>query len=145
MTPPLPITGGCMCGTVRFEIAAQPLSTRTCWCRLCQYLGAGSATVNALFPSAAFSLTGATTAYVSTADSGNVMRRHFCTTCGTQVHGTAESRPHIVVVRAGALDNPELGRPQATIWAAAAPAWACIDPTIPTLDGQPASPPPAPE
>ena len=44
------ITGGCLCGAVRYEIDAEaPIAARTCWCRLCQYLGAGSATVNALF------------------------------------------------------------------------------------------------
>lgn len=135
------VTGGCLCGAVRFEIAAAPIATRTCWCRLCQYLGAGSATVNALFPSTAFRLSGATTDHVSIADSGTVMHRHFCPACGTQVHGMAESRPHIVVIRAGALDDPELGRPQSTIWTATAPSWACIDPDLPQLDGQPAPPP----
>ena len=44
------ITGGCLCGAVRFEIEADaPLGVRQCWCRVCQYLGAGSGTVNAIF------------------------------------------------------------------------------------------------
>ncbi len=131
------ISGGCLCGAVRFAISADPIATRTCWCRLCQYIGAGSATVNALFPSDHFTITGTLGDYVSVADSGSVMHRHFCPACGTHTHGFAESRPHIVVVRAGALDNLELGRPQGTIWTSAAPSWACFDPSIPAVGGQP--------
>ena len=44
------ITGGCPCGAVRYRINGALITTRVCWCRLCQHIGAGSATVNACFP-----------------------------------------------------------------------------------------------
>ena len=131
------ITGGCLCGAVRYEITAEPIVTRVCWCRLCQYLGAGSATVNVCFPSAALSVEGAMTDYRSTADSGNVMHRRFCGTCGTALFSEAESRPHLIFVRAGTLDEPEGARPAMTIWTSQAPTWACMDPTLPKSMGQP--------
>jgi hypothetical protein len=34
-------------------------------------------------------------------------------------------------VRAGTLDEPDLGKPQSTIWTASAPSWACFDPDLP--------------
>ena len=43
--------GGCLCGAVRIAVSADPLLTRLCWCRLCQSLAAGNATVNVVFPS----------------------------------------------------------------------------------------------
>lgn len=43
------ITGGCLCGSVRYRFAAAPIVTRVCWCRDCQYPGAGSGTVNVCF------------------------------------------------------------------------------------------------
>jgi len=40
-------------------------------------------------------------------------------------------------IRAGALDDPGLIAPQATIWTGQAPDWACFDPAIPQNEGQP--------
>ena len=44
------ISGGCLCRAVRYRISAAPVVTRECWCRVCQYLGAGSGTVNRVSP-----------------------------------------------------------------------------------------------
>ncbi len=135
------ITGKCLCGAVRYQIDTPPLLVRTCWCRVCQTIGAGSATVNAVFPSAAFTCAGEIGTYTSIADSGNVMNRHFCPTCGVHVYGRVESRPDIVVVRVGTLDDPEIAKPAMTIWTSRAPSWACLDPALPKFDGQPPPPP----
>jgi hypothetical protein len=131
------ITGGCLCRAVRYRVAAAPLITRVCWCRLCQYLGAGSGTVNVCFLSAAMSIEGQLQDFRSVADSGNVMHRRFCPVCGTPMFSEAEARPHLIFVRAGTLDDPELVKPAATIWASQAPAWACIDEELPVVAAQP--------
>jgi hypothetical protein len=130
------ITGGCLCKAVRYRIDAEPIVTRVCWCRLCQYLGAGSGTVNTCFPSSALSITGDLRDFRSIADSGNVMHRQFCAVCGTPVLSSAEARPHLVFVRSGTLDDPGVASPAVTIWTAAAPAWACVDARLPRLPGQ---------
>jgi hypothetical protein len=131
------INGGCLCRAVRYQIRAAPILTRSCWCRLCQYLGAGNATVNVCFPSASITIEGELRDYRSIADSGNRMQRRFCPTCGTQMFSEAEDRPHLIFVRAGTLDDPELARPSLTIWTAQAPSWACIDASLPREQGQP--------
>lgn len=131
------IAGGCLCKAVRYRIAAQPITTRTCWCRVCQYIGAGSATVNACFPADAVTIEGELRDFRSIADSGNVMHRRFCSSCGTHIFSAAESRPHLLFVRAGTLDDPEIARPAATIWTSQAPSWACIDEAIPKIERQP--------
>jgi hypothetical protein len=131
------ITGGCLCKRVRFRITAAPIIMRMCWCRDCQYFAAGNATVNLAFPSQALVIDGEPADYRSVADSGNVMHRKFCATCGTQLFSSAESRPHVVFVRNGALDDTELMRPAATIWTDSAPEWAWIDDSLPRFEGQP--------
>ena len=136
------ISGGCLCGSVRYVTSDEPITARFCWCRVCQYFAAGNAAVSVCFPSAGLSIAGETRDFVSVADSGNRMHRRFCPACGVHLFSEAESRPHLIFVRAGTLDDPERARPSATIWTARAPSWACIDETLPQWPGQP--PPPAP-
>jgi len=138
---PAPITGSCFCRAVRFQAGHTPIAVRACWCRDCQYLAAGNALVNAIFRAEDFTCTGDLGVYVSNADSGSVMRRSFCPTCGTQLFSQSDRRPQLIVVRVGTLDDPEIGRPQATIWTRSAPSWAHIGCDGPTFDGQPPPPP----
>jgi hypothetical protein len=131
------ITGGCLCRAIRYEMSAAPIVTRVCWCRVCQFIGAGSGTVNTCFPSAALTLHGEPRVYQSVADSGNVMHRRFCPHCGTHLFSAAESRPHLLFVRAGTLDDTEVAQPSTTIWTSQAPSWACINQALPRTERQP--------
>src|SRR5271166_6446334 len=111
------ITGGCLCGAVRFEISADaPLGARHCWCRVCQYLGAGSGAVGAVFLKDAVTVSGPLTDFVIHADRGSVMHRRFCARCGTPIVSEAEPRPRLSFVRVGGLYNSNVAAPTATIW-----------------------------
>lgn len=131
------VRGGCLCGAVRYEIEAGPITTRVCWCRTCQAFSAGGGTVNVCFASDAVRIEGQPADYVSVADSGTVMHRRFCPRCGVHLFSVAESRPHLTYVRAGSLDDREVARPAATIWVSQAPSWACIDSRLPQIEKQP--------
>lgn len=132
------VTGKCLCGAVRFSFPEEPIVRRACWCRDCQYLAAGNASVNVIFRKAGFACTGEVRAYESLADSGTSMRRSFCPTCGTPLFSEAATRPDVMVVRAGTLDDPELGRPEGFIWTASAPRWGHVDSNLANCEGQPA-------
>jgi hypothetical protein len=131
------ITGGCLCGRVRFRSSAPPLVTRYCWCRDCQHFAAGSPTVNVAFPSDAVTIEGDPTDYVSTSDGGNRMHRSFCPTCGSPMFSQAEVRPNVIIIRAGALDDANVAEPSLSIWTDSAPHWACIDADLPMTPKQP--------
>ncbi len=143
MSDTRPITGGCLCKAVRFEAKAKPVMTRQCWCRDCQYFGAGSSTVNLVFETDDVAITGELRMFTSLADSGNTMVRGFCPACGTPVTGASSARPQFIIVRAGALDHPDLATPSMNIWTNSAPAWAHLDPELPATPGQPPPPPAA--
>lgn len=138
---PLPITGGCLCGAVRYSVSAPPIAVRQCWCRDCQYWASGSATVNAVFEVGKVAMTDTLATFVSTADSGNTMRRGFCPACGTPVTSASDARPEYVVLRVGTMDQPSLVPPAMTIWTDSAPAWAHHDPGLPATPK--GAPPPA--
>jgi hypothetical protein len=138
----MPTHGGCLCKAVRYQLNAAPIVTRICWCRVCQYIAAGSGTVNVAFAREALSVSGELGEFVMAADSGNVMRRRFCPKCGTHLFTASDARPQLIFLRAGSLDDPELARPAMTIWTQSAPSWACISTEIPRVERQP--PPPTP-
>ena len=133
----MPITGRCYCGAVRFRFDQPPIARRACWCRDCQYLSSGNASINAIFKVETFSLEGECGEYISTADSGTIMRRRFCPKCGTPLFSEALSRPELIVVRVGALDEREASGPESVIWAASRPSWGFIDASLPSCTGQP--------
>jgi hypothetical protein len=136
------IAGKCFCGQVQFTIDAEPVGARMCWCRDCQRIASGSATVNVLFPEEAVKYRGEITKLEKVADSGNTVERGFCPQCGSQMYSkTVQPKGMPMRVRAGTLDDPELMAPQAIIWASSAPSWATLDPGIPHHPKGPPSPP----
>ena len=130
------LTGGCLCRAVRFTSGA-PLMKRQCWCTNCQAIACGNASNGVIVATATLSVAGTLTVYRSHADSGAVMVRSFCPTCGVHVLSAAEREPHYVVIRAGALDDLEIARPESVIWTDSAPSWALIDPTVPSCRRHP--------
>ena len=113
-------TGRCFCGAVSYKIDADPLGCRMCWCRDCQYIASGSATVNVLFPAEAVRFSGEVTLLEKTAESGNTVERGFCPSCGTQLFSRSPGTDLPIRIRAGTLDDRELMAPRAIIWAASA-------------------------
>ena len=63
--------------------------------------------------------------------------RRFCRQCGTPLFSQSLARPHLIVVRAGALDDPDLARPESIIWSASAPSWSAGLSDLPSIEGQP--------
>ena len=131
--------GRCLCGAVHYQIDAEPLVARICWCRTCQKI-AGNGTANALFPAAAIAVTGDLACYVSTADSGNQISRQFCPACGSHLFASSSANALFRVVRIGTLDEPSAVPPQLNIWSGSAPNWACLDPALRAEVGQPPLP-----
>ncbi|MES2974755.1 MAG: GFA family protein [Pseudomonadota bacterium] len=129
-------TGGCLCGEIRYEIAAAAGPSRICWCRDCQRISSNG-TVNVIFPSDSIKISGESGKHEKTADSGNTVTRRFCANCGTQLFSDSSGRPGLTVVRVGTLDEPSAVKPTTNIWVASAPSWACVDPALEQFEGPP--------
>lgn len=133
--------GRCNCGSVTAVITAEPVATRQCWCRQCQKAASGSPTNNAIFPTDAVTLSGTITSWEYEAASGNTLTQTFCSTCGSHIFAQSSARPHLQTFRLGFLHEPHGLSPQVAIWTEEAPAWALIDPALPSFLRQPPPPP----
>jgi hypothetical protein len=124
-------TGGCHCGAIRYECAAEPGPGRHCQCTDCRRLS-GSGHVSSMeIPLAALHVSGQPRSYDTRSESGNVVTRRFCATCGTPLFSTNSALPGRAFLRASSLDDPALFKPQAVIWSSSAVAWDMLDPALP--------------
>jgi hypothetical protein len=130
-------TGSCLCKAVTINISSEPLVARACWCRTCQFLGSGNATINAAFLADTVNITGPVTWFNDTADSGNQMSRGFCGKCGTPMFSKGTRTPDRLVVRLGVFDDINAITPKGAIWTSSAPDWAEFDPHAPQHSHQP--------
>jgi len=105
------VTGGCLCGAVRYRTEAEPIVARLCWCRVCQYFATGNAAVGVCLPSAGLSVVGETRDYASVADSGNRMHRRFCPTCGTHLFSAFFSAELLIMLKRAGIRTREVGVP----------------------------------
>ncbi len=122
------LSGGCICGAIRYETEAEPAAMLKCHCRDCQRAGgSGYAPVLAV-PAAAVTVTGAPRYYNTVGDEGKAVQRGFCPTCGSQVLVKLERLPDLLGIQAASLDDPSLFKPGLDIFTSSAWAWDHISP-----------------
>lgn len=119
------ISGGCLCGKVRFEGEAEPQFQVKCYCVDCRRTsGAGHASMMGFLEPREFS---------SLADRRNTVAHASRPRCGSGVDACNGGMPRLIFVRASALDDPDLFSPQAVVWTARAPRWGAVTSGIPAF------------
>ena len=126
-------TGSCLCGAVRFNSTADPQIVGHCHCVDCRKSSGTGHCTHLIVPEAAFSVTGAVTFYDRAADSGNIVSRGFCGTCGSPIYSRNSAMPVVVFPRASVLDDPGVVTPQMIVYASRAPSWDHMDPALPSF------------
>ena len=108
-----PITGGCLCGRVRYRADAAPILVTHCHCTLCRRQSGAAFLTWASFPSTAFTITqGAPAVFRATEKA----ERSFCAKCGTPLSFRFFASPGEIDVTLGSLDDPNAMQPQDHIW-----------------------------
>lgn len=128
------LEGGCLCGSVRYQSLADPLATVQCYCSDCRRIGGTCHATHTVVPEETFYLSGEVAAYSRTADSGNVITRRFCPLCGSAIFHTREGLDGKVVIRTSSLDDPEIAKPDRSIYVASAISWDPPDPNLPSFE-----------
>lgn len=111
-------TGGCYCGSLRYESEGEALMKAQCHCRECQYLTGGAPNYFMAMPEAGFRYTKGAPREFTRKDLDNPVTREFCHECGTHILTRAPSLVGAVIVKAGSLDDPgtAYGEPQMAIF-----------------------------
>lgn len=117
------ITGGCLCGALRYRAEGEPSFQGLCHCRNCQRLSGGGHVGWLTFPEQSVTVDGETRSYATTGGSGATATRFSCPTCHSIVYGTAEVMPGLVNLYAGSLDDTAQFKPQIAIFIRSRPAW----------------------
>jgi hypothetical protein len=130
-------TGRCLCGAVTFTINAEPVTMGQCHCRDCQRASGTGHMSLARFHRNDVVIQGQTTSYASTADSGNINTRHFCPKCGARVYGENSSRPNMVNISAGCMDDSAWFSPRAVVYAKDRPVWDKTSEAVPNFERMP--------
>jgi hypothetical protein len=118
----LPLTGGCGCGAVRFEVDAPLASASYCHCTRCQRRTGTAAAVTARVTPGSFKLvTGEE--HVRAWAPENGFEKMFCGLCGSALFSRNPQDPSVIGVRFGAFDRDPGIRPQYRQFVAYAAPW----------------------
>jgi hypothetical protein len=118
------ITGGCLCGALRYEAQGEPLYAGHCYCTDCQKVS-GSAFIPFMgFSAGALKFSGASKPFVCKAFNGGDATRNFCPICNSLVFGGVVGESDSFTIYAGSLDDKSRFHPQIAIFARSRPAWA---------------------
>jgi hypothetical protein len=96
------VTGGCLCGAVRYEAAA-PIHGSYCHCRMCQKGYGGFFQAVLKFEGSQFRYSQGHPKFYR---SSSYARRGFCAECGSPIAFVYDGNPHVWIL-IGTLDHPE--------------------------------------
>ena len=114
---PETITGGCLCGEIRYECQGEPVASFICHCTDCQQFTGSVFAAALFFPRESFRiLSGGPTKFAVTAESWKKVERKFRSKCGASLFEVLEKLPDLISVAAGSLDDKAVFKPARHIW-----------------------------
>lgn len=111
------ISGGCLCGQVRYEGDTEIKGIINCHCDDCRKASGAPYLINVFVVEADLTFKGETMEYQHKSDRGTDMTKLNCANCGSPVFGRNSAREGIAVIRAGTIDQKDLITPKITVFA----------------------------
>ena len=125
------LTGGCLCGRVRYRITAEPMAVSHCHCTFCRRAAGAPFMTWITLPADGFALTeGEPATYRSSPEVG----RKFCGDCGTSLIYLSDAHPEEIDVAAASLDDPARVTPQDHLWSGSMLPWIELADGLPRLE-----------
>jgi hypothetical protein len=120
------ITGGCLCGKVRYTAKAEPVFQGVCHCTDCQRQAGTAFSVVAAFAAPDVTITGEMKTYRGVGSSGNEVLRRFCGECGSPIVSEPATAPGMLFMKAGTFDDTSRVDPKVHIWCDSKQNWVPI-------------------
>lgn len=112
-------TGGCQCGNIRYQCAAEPSDLYVCHCTNCRAQSASAFGISFIVPATSFRLTrGEPEFWEWHADNGNRQKGAFCPSCGSRLWHQDSVTGDPLSIKGGSLDEPVDLSGAAHIWVA---------------------------
>ena len=123
-------SGGCLCGTIRYEIRGELGPIVLCHCAQCRKAQGSAFASNAAVKAADFAIVAGGEA-LAAYESSPGKKRHFCRQCGSPIISTRDAIPGVVRVRIGTVDSRIDATPSAHIYVKSKAAWEEIGDGLP--------------
>jgi hypothetical protein len=117
-----PLTGGCNCGAVRYEVTAPLVKASYCHCRRCQRRSGAAASASAHPAQDAFRIVAGEERLRMWQPEGGG-EKWFCGDCGSSIYGRNLSHPESIAIRMGTFDRDPGIRPSVRAFVADAAPW----------------------
>lgn len=127
----------CACGALRLTFSEPPQLTALCHCLACQRRTGAPFSANAFYAIDCVDVSGPSTEFVRTAESGRGVHMHFCPTCGSTVFWKADAAPSWIGVAVGAFADPAFAPPSLSIFEQSKHGWVTLDETMVHVQGLP--------
>ena len=131
------MVGGCLCGTVRYELAVEPEVVVACHCITCQKYTGSAFSLNLGMPGDTVTITGDSLATYEdhSGASGKPFYRGFCGRCGSPIFGRGDAYPGMTFIKAGTLDDVSWVKPSLHVWCAEKQPWVAIEEDVSQVPG----------
>lgn len=107
------VSGGCLCGAVRYQARGRPTVSMVCHCQTCARAAGSPAVAWVTFAAAVFSFVAGRPAEFR---SSPPVVRTFCAACGTPLTYVHADHPSEIDVTTRTLDKPEAFPPSHHSW-----------------------------
>jgi hypothetical protein len=127
------LTGGCLCGAIRYELVGAPIVVNACYCTDCQRLSGAPVTVNIVTESENVRLlSGDIVTNGVPTGSGGQQTIHRCASCGARLWSNYNMGDVIRFVAAGTLDDPAAVTPDVHFYLRSRAPWLVVPDDVPT-------------
>lgn len=120
-------TGRCLCGAIHYTASGTPRVAGHCYCDDCRRSSGTSHGSHIAMAEEEVRIEGNPVRFDKAADSGNIVSRYFCGTCGGPIYSTNSAMPGLTFLRASSLDDLEVFKANLVVYASRAPSWSADD------------------